>query len=249
MKFQLLKESFKTTERGGDTKLESATIMIVEDEAGIRELTSMYLNKKGYAVITVENGGQALEQLDEADPQLILLDIEMPEKNGFEVCQEIRKRRTVPIIFLSVRRSTCDKVKCFELGGDDYLTKPFDFAELEARIGANLRRYQTQQFEKELNRLQYGELEIDLNCYTCSLNGERKMLTAKEMELLIQLAKRPNQVWSHEQLYDRIWSLEATGNLDTVKVHIGSLRRKLERNPAKPERIKTARGFGYFFAN
>lgn len=237
---------FGIIERGGCI-LVNTTVMIVEDEAGIRELTRMYLNKKGYKVVTAENGQQALDRLDEADPQLILLDIEMPVKNGLEVCREIRKKRAVPIIFLSVRRNTQDKVNCFELGGDDYLTKPFEFAELEARIQANLRRYQAQPI-REVNRLKYGELEIDLDCYECLLNGERVMLTAKELELLIHLAKRPNQVWSHEQLYERIWSLEATGNLDTVKVHIGSLRRKLERNPAKPDWIKTARGFGYFFA-
>lgn len=227
--------------------MESYTIMIVENEAGIRELTHMYLKKKGYSVVTAENGRQALELLDESDPQLILLDIEMPEKNGFEVCKEIREKRNMPIIFLSVRRNTMDKVKCFELGGDDFLTKPFDFAELEARIQANLRRYQTQT-SNEVNCLKYGDLEIDLDGYKCSLSGESIILTAKEMELLIHLAKRPHQVWSHEQLYDQIWSLEASGNLDTVKVHIRSLRRKLERNPAKPEWIKTARGFGYFFS-
>lgn len=221
--------------------------MIVEDEAGIRELTQMYLSKRGYTVVTAENGRQALELLDEADPHLILLDIEMPEKNGFEVCREIRKKKRIPIIFLSVRRSTLDKVKCFELGGDDYVTKPFDFTELEARIQANLRLYQTQP-ARESNRLQYGELTIDLDRYECSLNGKRVMLSTKEMELLIHLAKRPQQVWSQEQLYDHIWKLEATGNLDTVKVHIRNLRRKLERNPANPQWIKTARGFGYFFA-
>ncbi len=222
--------------------------MIVEDEAGIRDLTSMYLDKKGYTVVTAENGRQALERLDEADPQLILLDIEMPEKNGFEVCQEIRRKRTIPIIFLSVRRSTLDKVKCFELGADDYLTKPFDFAELEARIQANLRRYQVQS-SRDVNSLKYEELEINLDSYACTVKGERIMLTAKELELLIHLAKRPNQVWSQEQLYDHIWDLDGTGNLDTVKVHIGSLRRKLEHDPAKPKWIRTARGFGYFFAD
>lgn len=139
-----------------------------------------------------------------------------------------------------------DKVKSFEFGADDYLTKPFKFEELEARIKANIRRYYTYS-QKQMDILTSGRLEIHLHNYECYLGGELVDLSAKEMELLIHLAKRPNQVWSQEQLYESIWDLDATGNLDTVKVHISYLRRKLEVDQANPQFIKTVRGFGYVF--
>lgn len=221
--------------------------MIVEDEAGIREMTAMYLTQKGYQVVSAKSGEDALEKLKTINPHLILLDIEMPGMDGFQTCKKIRKIVRVPIIFLTVRREVLDKVKCFELGGDDYVTKPFDFDELEARIKANIRRYFTYT-NNSSNILKYGDLEIHLHNYKCYLLGKEVNLSAKEMELLIHLAKYPNQVWSHEQLYEHIWSLEGTGNIDTVKVHISYLRRKLEKDLKKPKFIQTVRGFGYRFS-
>lgn len=223
------------------------TIMIVEDEVGIREMTQKYLEQEGYRVLPAENGEQALSVLDTVQPDLILLDIEMPGMDGFTVCQEIRKKLTIPIIFLTVRRDTVDKVKCFELGGDDFVTKPFNFEELGARIKANIRRYYS--FPKtQANILKYGPLEIHLHRFACYLNGKEIELSAKEMELLIHLAKHPNQVWSQEQLYDHIWSLDAKGTPDTVRVHISYLRRKIEEDPTNPKFIKTVYGFGYLFS-
>jgi len=230
------------------TTLANKTIMLIEDEAGIREMTELYLSQEGYRVITAENGEKALTYLQAKKPDLILLDIEMPGMDGFQVCKEIRKKMTVPIIFVTVRRGTIDKVKCFELGGDDYVTKPFDFEELKARINANIRRYYTLP-EKEHHILKYDTLEIHLHNYKCYLDGELIELSAKEMELLIHLAKHPNQVWSHDQLYDHIWQLDGTGNIDTVKVHISYLRRKLEKDHTKPKFIKTVHGFGYIFSS
>lgn|SRR5690625_1366532 len=224
-------------------------ILIVDDEAGIRELVQMYLQKRNYTVITAEDGKQALELVSKEKPQLILLDIEMPGFNGFEVCKEIRKKLTVPILFLSVRRDVMDKIKCFELGGDDYITKPFDYSELEARIRANLRRYQTADQTRDItNILTYDKLEIHLDNYKCYLNSKPVTLSAKELQLLILLAKHPNQIWSSEQLYDRVWGFDSIGDIQTVKVHISNLRRKLEEDPANPKYIKTVRGFGYLFA-
>jgi len=226
------------------------TIMIVEDEPGIRGMTHRFLNQEGYHVVPVENGEQALESLNSVQPHLILLDIEMPGIDGFTVCREVRRKMTIPIIFLSVRRNKLDKVKCFELGGDDYVTKPFDFEELAARIKANIRRYHAYyQSEKQSNILKFNGLEIDLYKYECRLDGKLIDLSTKEMELLIHLAKHPNQVWGHEQLYDHIWTLEATGNIETVKVHISFLRKKLESDPKNPKFIKTVRGFGYLFSD
>lgn len=227
--------------------MDSMKIMIVEDDQGIREMTQNYLERKGYRTISAENGEKALHVLASEKPDLVLLDIEMPGLNGFKICQHIRNEVSIPIIFLSVRRGTWDKVKCFEMGGDDYMTKPFDFEELEARIKAHTRRYYTYQ-QSQPYVLKYGDLEIDMNSYTCYLHGERIELLTKEMELLIYLAKHPNRVWSQEQLYDQVWDLNATGNSDTVKVHISYLRRKLERDHTNPQYIKTVRGFGYLFS-
>jgi len=226
---------------------EKHTILIVEDEAGIRDMTHKYLWKLGYDVVSVENGHDALKHLDSINPHLILLDIEMPGMDGFTVCQEIRKRLTIPIIFLTVSREKMDKIRCFELGGDDYVTKPFDFEELHARIKANIRRYYMYS-QKEINVLKFNGLEVHLDTFECHLDGEKVELSAKEMELLIHLAKHPNQVWSQEQLYDNVWSLDAQGNIETVKVHISHLRRKLEKDQKNPHFIKTVRGFGYMFS-
>lgn len=226
--------------------IENKKIMIVDDEAGIREITKKYLRQVGYPVVAMKSGEEALEHLHSANPDLILLDIEMPGIDGFTVCRKIRKSLTVPIIFLTVRRGILDKVKCFELGGDDYVTKPFDFEELEARIQANLRRYYTYP-QTQSNILKYGKLEIHLHSYECYLNDKLIDLSAKEMELLIHLARHPNQVWSQEQLFDRVWGLDAAGNIDTVRVHISYLRRKLEIDNTNPQIIKTVHGFGYMF--
>lgn len=222
------------------------TILIVEDEAGIRKMTEMYLTEQGYNVITAKNGETALEVLESVTPQLILLDIEIPDIDGFTLCEEIRKTLTVPIIFLTVRRDTFDKVKSFEIGADDYVTKPFDFEELLARIKANIRRYEMS-LENDQEVLKFDGLEIHLDNYQCYLDGDLIELSAKEMELLIHLAKHPNQVWTHEQLYDQVWKFDATGNIETVKVHISYLRKKLEKNQKKPKYIQTVRGFGYRF--
>ncbi|MGM8365684.1 response regulator transcription factor [Virgibacillus sp. W0181] len=223
------------------------TILVVDDEEGIRILIQLYLEKKGYFVLTAANGEDALHIVDREEPDLILLDIEMPGMDGFEVCWEIRKKRTVPILFLSVRRDVMDKIKCFELGGDDYVIKPFDYAELEARIQANLRRYyKDDQLESDL--LIYGDLKIHLDRYMCYLNDQLVPLSAKEVQLLILLAQHPNQVWSAEQLYDHIWGVDSAGEIQTVKVHISHLRRKLEKDPTNPKFIQTVRGLGYVFS-
>lgn len=221
-------------------------ILIVEDDLGIREMTKKYLTQKGFHVLVAGNATEALEHVQKTPPDLVLLDIELPGKTGYDICQEIRKTMQVPIIFLSVRRGVNDKVKSFELGADDYVTKPFKFIELEARINANLRRYQSE-LPHPKNVIKHGDLEINVESYTCHLNGKLVPLSTKEMQLLILLAKSPNQVWSHEQLYQQIWDEYASQDIRTVKVHISKLRSKLEENPTKPRYIKTVRGFGYRF--
>lgn len=227
--------------------MKGKSILMIEDEAGIGEMTKMFLINQGYDVVLAENGERALQLLESVQPDLILLDIEMPGIDGFTVCKKIRKKLSVPIIFLTVRRDTMDKIKCFELGGDDYVTKPFDFSELEARIRANIRRY-FMHLHSNQEILSYGDLEIHLHNFKCFVDGNEIHLSTKEMELLILLAKHPNRVWSQEQIYDKIWNFDANGNVETVKVHISYLRKKLEKDLRNPKYIKTVRGFGYMFS-
>lgn len=209
----------------------------------------MYLEKRGYKVIVAGNGIEGLKKANYIKPDIILLDIEMPGLDGFEVCKEIRKKMNIPVVFISCRNEVMDKVKCFQIGGDDYLTKPFDFAELEARIQANIRQYKrsNQYITKESRVVRQGKIEIDLEGVRCYVHDELIELPIKEMKLLILLAKHPNQVWSQEKLYDHIWGFNHVGDVSTVKVHISRLRRKLEENPSNPQHILTVRGFGYMF--
>lgn len=224
-------------------------ILIVDDETGIRELINLYLINRGYTTIEAENGEQAIKLLHLKKPQLVLLDIEMPDINGYDVCQKIRKSSDVPIIFLSSHRELPDKLKGFKLGADDYITKPFDFEELEARIKTNLIKYQKLKNKNEGKVLFFNNLKINVDTYECYLKGELVPLSTKEIQLLILLAKRPSQVFSADQIYDRIWGYDSTGDVQTVKVHVRNLRNKIECNTAKPKYILTVRGFGYRFTN
>lgn len=222
-------------------------ILIVEDEEAIRGLIQLYLEKKKFTVFSAETGREALCIVQNAKPDVILLDIEMPQMDGYEVCKKIRTMTSVPIIFISSRRGVKDKVKSLEIGGDDYITKPFDFMELEARINANIRRnLEIKRFEQK-DILQFDNLEIYLNSYECYVNGEKIQLSTREMEILIILAKNPNHVWSAENLYDHIWGFESVGDVQTIKVHISNLRKKLHQQMPSLNYIETVRGFGYKF--
>lgn len=219
-------------------------ILIVEDDEGLCQMMELYLENRGFIVDAVGNGEEALEYIDKRTPHLILLDIELPGKSGFEICKEIRKTLSVPVIFISVRSDVFDKVYCFEIGGDDYITKPFKFMELEARIYANLRRYYNRE---QANIITCGSLILNLDQYNCFVDGKKIDLSKREMEILIYLAKHRDRVWSQEQLYEKVWGIDGTSNLNTIKVHISNLRQKLEPNSSKPRFIKTVRGFGYKF--
>lgn len=224
-------------------------ILIVEDDQDIRELTSLYLQKKGFDVRTAENGIIALEIEQEESPELILLDVVLPGMEGFNVCEKLRENTEAPIIFMSCKRSSNDKVRGLNAGGDDYITKPFDLKELEARINANLRRnrFSLQSEQKKSRLLTSGSVSVDLNSFEVYVNEKQVSLYAKELQLLLFFLKNPNQVFSSEQLYNQIWGLDHFGDLKTVSVHIRNLRKKIETDPAKPVYIKTVRGFGYKF--
>lgn len=224
-------------------------VLIVEDDAEIRHLIQLYLEKE-YQVIMTENGKKAIEVIKLDSPDLILLDILLPGKDGLEVCREIRTFNVdVPIIFLSSRREYEDRIFGLEAGADDYITKPFDPGEVLARVRAHLRRKEiaARRFDVNQTVRRFGDLEINMDNYTVHRSGELIQLYAKEMQLLLFLVKNSNQVFSIDQLYDQIWGEDKLGDYRTVKVHISNLRRKIEKLPENPSFIQTIRGFGYKF--
>ncbi|MEK5038086.1 response regulator transcription factor [Sporosarcina sp. FSL K6-3457] len=227
----------------------SYKIVIVEDEEAIRGLLKLFLENRAFLVFSAADGEEALRLVLDEKPDIILLDIEMPEMDGFDVCVKIRELTNVPIIFISSRRGVNDKVKSFELGGDDYMTKPFDFVELEARINANIRRYMETTKPEIKNVLRLKKLEIHLDSFECYIEGEKIQLSTREMEILIILAKHPNHVWSAEKLYDRIWGYDSIGDVQTIKVHVSNLRRKINQHSPNTTYIETVRGFGYKMTN
>ncbi|SDO57896.1 response regulator transcription factor [Alkalicoccus daliensis] len=227
--------------------MDKAKILIVEDDDDIRLITSLYLEKKGFAVHAVENGAEAVEFVTKEEPELVLLDILLPGMKGYEVCKKMREITEKPIIFTSCKRTSEDKIEGLNAGGDDYLTKPYDLAELEARINANLRRSRFG-FSRNEKILRVNDLLVDTEKYQVYKNEQEVKLYAKEYQLLLFLMKHKEQVFSAEQIYNQIWGLDMYGDLKTVSVHIRNLRKKIEDKPKEPRYIKTVRGFGYKFS-
>ena len=221
-------------------------ILIVDDDEHISELISLYLIREGYDTKEVHDGKSALEAFKTYSPDLIMLDIMMPVMDGYEVCKEIRKTSTVPIIMLTAKGDTIDKVLGLELGADDYIVKPFEAKEMVARDKAVLRRFDTGKAEKENSKiLKYENLEINMENYTVKYHGEFLNFPPKEFELLYFLAKRPNQVFTRDQLLDKIWGYEYIGDTRTVDVHIKRIREKFDQKD--PWNVKTVWGVGYKF--
>lgn len=217
-------------------------ILVIEDDKDIRELINLYLKNQGYLVETAEDGREGLQRFKQSLPDLVILDLLMPYLDGFQVGEEIRKESNVPILFLSCKQEPEDIVKGLELGGDDYITKPFDPQILVARVKANLRR---KSYHREKQVITYGELEVNLVNYDVKVHGVSINLAAKERELLFLLASHPNQAFSFDDLYSRIWGVGSYGDTRTVMVHISNIRKKIEQNPSSPQYIQTIRGFGY----
>jgi len=215
-------------------------ILIVEDDAEIREFVSLYLSRHGYRTTAASDGRQALLQFERAKPDLVLLDVVLPDIQGLELCRMIRQRAGTPIIFLSCKWESDYIVKGLETGGDDYVTKPFVPQELLARIKSHLRRLRPYE-----ETLVFDSLHI--NVANCEVKVDQSPVTlyAKELQLLIFMARNPNQVFSVEELYEKVWGDEKEGDHRTVMVHISNLRRKIEKDPASPRWIQTVRGFGY----
>lgn len=226
--------------------MDKTKILIVDDDNHIAELISLYLRKEGYEVKAVHTGRRAIEEFPVFQPSLILLDLMLPEMDGYQVCSEIRKTSRIPIIMLTAKGETFDKVLGLELGADDYIVKPFDTKELVARVKAVLRRSETAVIvTKNQNELVFDHIKINQNDYSVTYYDEVLDFPPKEFELLFFLAKHPNQVFTREQLLDKIWGYEYVGDTRTVDVHVKRIREKLNKQEAWS--IKTVWGVGYKF--
>lgn len=224
-------------------------ILVVDDEKPIADILQFNLEKEGYKVICAYDGVGAIKLAETEQPDLILLDIMLPQKDGMEVCREIRKKYDMPIIMLTAKDSEIDKVLGLELGADDYVTKPFSTRELLARVKANLRRHQQQADEQTTTDIVIGELIIQPEAYLVKKRGEAIELTHREFELIHYLAKRIGQVMTREHLLQAVWGFDYFGDVRTVDVTIRRLREKVEDNPSFPTWIVTRRGVGYYLSN
>ncbi len=220
-------------------------ILIVDDDSNIVELIRLYLEKEGYDTVTASNGKQALEKFSSDAPSLIVLDVMMPEMDGWQVCREVRKTSDVPIIMLTAKGETFDKVLGLELGADDYMVKPFETKELIARIKAVMRRFESKETEAA-KEIVYPHLSVNLSNYELKINGSLVEIPPKELELLYFLASNPNRVYTREQLLEEVWGFDYFGDSRTVDVHIKRLREKLEGIDANWQ-LKTVWGVGYKF--
>ncbi|MEK5326061.1 response regulator YycF [Aeribacillus sp. FSL M8-0254] len=227
-------------------------ILVVDDEKPIADILEFNLKKEGFDVYCAYDGTSAIEMVEEIKPDLILLDIMLPSKDGMEVCREVRKKYEMPIIMLTAKDSEIDKVLGLELGADDYVTKPFSTRELLARVKANLRRQQTnatREAASEQSEIQIGSLVIHPDAYVVSKRGETIELTHREFELLHYLAKHIGQVMTREHLLQTVWGYDYFGDVRTVDVTVRRLREKIEDNPSHPIWIVTRRGVGYYLRN
>ncbi|QHE54132.1 response regulator YycF [Pontibacillus sp. HMF3514] len=229
----------------------SFKVLVVDDEKPIADILKFNLEKEGYQVVCAYDGDEAIELANQEKPNLVLLDIMLPSKDGMEVCREIRKNHNMPIIMLTAKDSEIDKVLGLELGADDYVTKPFNNRELIARVKANLRRHQQQPEDrtKTNNDIKIGKLVIHPDAYTVTRDGEQIELTHREFELLHYLARSIGQVMTREHLLETVWGYDYYGDVRTVDVTVRRLREKIEENPSTPMWIVTRRGVGYYLRN
>ncbi len=224
----------------------ATSVLIVEDERSIAELLQMYLEKEGYAVTIACDGGQGLTKFRSIKPDLVLLDVMMPVMDGWSVCKAIRAESQTPIIMLTAKGETDDKVAGLKSGADDYITKPFEMREVLARIEAVLRRSPGTAGEKAARKLVFDKLVIDMDAFELIVNGKKVDTPPKEMELLFYLASSPNRVYTRNQLLDEVWGFDYFGDSRTVDVHVKRLREKLEGVSEKWS-LKTVWGVGYKF--
>jgi len=224
----------------------AVSVLIVEDDRNIAELLQLYLEKEGYAVSIAADGGQGLAKFRSENPDLVLLDVMMPVMDGWAVCKTIRSESQTPIIMLTAKSETDDKVTGLRSGADDYITKPFEMKEVLARIEAVLRRSDRSSTEAPSRVLQFDKLTIDMDAFELTIDGKKTDIPPKEMELLFYLASSPNRVYTRNQLLDEVWGFDYFGDSRTVDVHVKRLREKLE-GVSLQWSLKTVWGVGYKF--
>ena len=222
-------------------------ILVVDDEELLVKGIRFNLQNEGYDVITGCNGAEAVMLCKNESPDLVILDVMMPEMDGMTACRKIREFSDVPVILLTAKADDIDKLMGFDNGADDYITKPFNILELKARIRALLRRAGSTSTASSSNQLVIGTIALDLDARNAYRNGKLTELTAKEFDVIEFLMRNPNRVYSRESLLDTIWTYEYRSDIRTVDVHIRRLREKLEENPADPQYIMTKWGVGYYF--
>ena len=225
---------------------EKPEILLVDDDPSIQELARLYLEKENFAVRTADRGDTAVEEFRHLPPDLMLLDVMLPGMDGYQVLRAVRQLGSIPVVMLTARDETFDKVLCLELGADDYITKPFDGKEMVARVKAVLRR--TQGKEEQATDLTFPGLTVSQREYDVRYEGNRVEMPPKELEVLYFLASHPNQVFTREQLLQQIWGYEFFGDSRTVDVHIKRVREKLQGSEKYGWSIHTVRGVGYKFA-
>lgn len=224
-------------------------ILIVEDELSIAELEKDYLELSSFEVDIQTDGKNGLDKALEEDYDMIILDLMLPEMDGFEICKKIRAQKDIPILMVSAKKDDIDKIHGFGLGADDYITKPFSPSELVARVKAHLARYErlVGSNVQENDIIEIRGIKIDKTARRVYVNGEEKAFTTKEFDLLTFLASNPNRVFKKEELFNKIWDMESIGDIATVTVHIKKIREKIEFDTSKPQYIETIWGVGYRF--
>ena len=224
-------------------------ILIVEDELSIAELEKDYLELSSFEVDIETDGKSGLERALAEDYDMIILDLMLPEMDGFEICKKIRAQKDIPILMVSAKKDDIDKIHGFGLGADDYITKPFSPSELVARVKAHLARYErlVGTNAKENDIIEIRGIKIDKTARRVYVNGEEKAFTTKEFDLLTFLASNPNRVFKKEELFNKIWDMESIGDIATVTVHIKKIREKIEYDTSNPQYIETIWGVGYRF--
>lgn len=224
-------------------------VLIIEDEMTIAELEKDYLELSGFQVVIEENGAKGARRALEEEFDIFVLDLMLPDMDGFEICKRIREVKNTPILMVSAKKEDIDKIRGLGLGADDYITKPFSPSELVARVKAHLARYdRLVSSGQTLNdTLQLRDIKIDKTARRVWVRGEETQFTTKEFELLSFLAEHPNHVFSKQELFQKIWDMDSVGDIATVTVHIKKIREKIELNTNKPQYIETIWGVGYRF--
>jgi DNA-binding response OmpR family regulator len=223
-------------------------ILIIEDDPVIAEVQKDYLEASGFRVDIAEDGEAGLAKAMEEEVDLIILDLMLPKTDGFEICRRIRREKNIPILMVSAKKEDVDKIRGLGLGADDYLTKPFSVGELVARVKAHLSRYERLTADarvKKRNEIRLRGIRIDRWSRKVFVHEREIALTAKEYDLLLFLIRHPNRVFSKEELFEKVWGMDAIGDNATVTVHISQLREKIEADPSNPQYIETIWGVGY----